>query len=484
MADRAPLRARVLAGVLLITLAALVGFDLAATSAIRRYLYAQTDSQLENVLSLYRPPQVAFPLHSPPRVQFTPRTARISVNRSGGFNIIGPPLVLRPGLIDQYFVEFYSGKGPKLILGGNPDLKPRIPASLHRLAARQQPQTVPSSNGRAQLRLASMPIGGGALLVTTSLAGLAKIAGRLEMILIIGSSCAALLVGIGVALILRRGMRPIETMAIQADRITAGDLTDRVYQGGVRSEVGRLGAALNDMLARIETSVREREASQELTNRFFADASHELRTPLASLRANAELYQQGALTDHAQVDEAIRRIVIESQRMSALVDDMLRLARLDQHPGQQHEPVDLTALVTDCVEQARVADPRRSWLASVDADLEATGDADLLRRAVTNVLANVRTHTPDGTAATVSAARANGSIRIEVSDDGPGVPAGQLPRLFDRFYRGTTPSPRPGAGLGLAIVAATATAHNGTAVAALNCPHGLTVTLTLPSPRP
>lgn len=75
-------------------------------------------------------------------------------------------------------------------------------------------------------------------------------------------------------------------------------------------------------MTRIETSVREREASQELTNRFFADASHELRTPLASLRANAELYQQGALTERSQVDEAMRRIVLESQRMGALVDDL------------------------------------------------------------------------------------------------------------------------------------------------------------------
>jgi two-component system OmpR family sensor kinase len=293
----------------------------------------------------------------------------------------------------------------------------------------------------------------------------------------IGSSCAALLVAAGVALVLRRGMRPIETMATQADRITAGDLTDRVYQGDAKSEVGRLGAALNGMLARIETSVRVREASQDLTNRFFADASHELRTPLASLRANAELYQQGALTGRAAVDEAMRRIALESQRMSVLVDDMLRLARLDQHPGQQHEPLDLTALLTECADQAKIADPCRSWRSDIACDLEVTGDAELLRRAITNV----RTHTPAGSAAIVSAARANGSIRIEVSDDGPGVPAEQMPRIFDRFYRGATTSSRPGAGLGLAIVAATATAHGGTAEAALNCPRGLTVIVTLPT---
>src|SRR5262249_58403327 len=101
----------------------------------------------------------------------------------------------------------------------------------------------------------------------------------------------------------------------------------------------------------------------ELTRRFFADASHELRTPLASLRANAELYQQGALARRPQVDEAMRRIALEAQRMSRLVDDMLRLARLDQHPHQQHHLVDLTGLVHRCAERAQIAHPPPTWRA-------------------------------------------------------------------------------------------------------------------------
>jgi two-component system OmpR family sensor kinase len=233
------------------------------------------------------------------------------------------------------------------------------------------------------------------------------------------------------------------------------------------------------MLARIEASVREREASQEETRRFFADASHELRTPLASLRANAELYVQGALVEQVQVDEAMRRIVLESQRM---VDDMLRLARLDQHPGQEREPVDVTGLVTQCVEQVRITHPNLSWTMVIDDGLEATGDEELLRRAIGNLLSNVWTHTPDGTSATITAARVNGSVTVDVVDDGPGVPADQLPRIFDRFYR-AAPSPRPGAGLGLAIVAAIAEAHDGSAQAEPICPHGLRVTLSLPASR-
>jgi two-component system OmpR family sensor kinase len=306
---------------------------------------------------------------------------------------------------------------------------------------------------------------------------------RLGVILVTGSVIVGVLVFAGVTVVVRRGLRPIETMAARADRITAGDLTDRVSPADAATEVGRLGAALNGMLGRIEASVEEREASAELTRRFFADASHELRTPLASLRANAELYQQGALPERRQVDEAMRRIALEARRMSGLVDDMLRLARLDQHPDQQFEPVDLTDLVTGCCERAQIADPARTWHAHLAPGLVVVGDDELLRRAVDNLLANVRGHTPAGTVATVTAvARGSGGLVIEVSDDGPGVPAGQLRRIFDRFYRTGSPAHCPGSGLGLAIVAAIAVAHGGTAEACLNHPHGLRVTMTLPAP--
>jgi two-component system OmpR family sensor kinase len=235
------------------------------------------------------------------------------------------------------------------------------------------------------------------------------------------------------------------------------------------------------MLARIQNFIAEREASQEATRQFFADASHELRTPLASLRANAELYQQGALPERPQVDEAMRRITLESQRMSGLVDDMLRLARLDQHPDQEHEPVDVTALVTECAQRAQITDPRRTWRTDIAEGLDTPGDEELLRRAVDNLLANVHAHTPDGTVAAITAAQRDGSVAIEISDNGPGVPPAQLPRIFERFYRAGAPSHRPGSGLGLAIVTAITTAHKGTAEAALNAPHGLRVTLTLPA---
>jgi two-component system, OmpR family, sensor kinase len=390
---------------------------------------------------------------------------------------------LSPPVLAQYYVGFVSVHGQRGFVVGNPRLVPQLPPGLQVHAAGPRAQTVTSVGGATQLRLRVMPVpaSAGALVAATSLAAVNSTVGRLELILIIGSAVAGLLVAVGVSWVMRRGLHPIETMAAQADRITAGDLTDRVTPHDPATEVGRLGTALNGMLTRIEAAISEREASQELTRRFFADASHELRTPLASLRANAELYQQGALARRPQVDEAMRRIALEAQRMSRLVDDMLRLARLDQHPDQQDDLVDLTALVHGCAERAQVADPRRTWRAQIAAGLVATGDEELLRRAVDNLLANVCAHTPAGTVATITAAERDGNVTVEVSDDGPGVPADRLPHIFDRFYRAAAPPPCPGSGLGLAIVTAIAAAHQGTAEAALNPPHGLRVTLTLPA---
>ncbi len=455
---RTQLRSRVLISVMTITLIALAAFDVAAVATLHRYLLGQTDSTLQNVLRQTRPRV----LRLVPVIERDTRHPRTP-----------------PPLLGEYYVVFVPGHGAKVILEAGPGLIPQLPTSLDTGIA-QHAQTVTSLHGQAQLRVRAVPAGAGTLVAGASLSNVNKTISQIELIVIVGSAAAGLLVFLGVGLVMRRGLRPIETMAGQADRITAGDLTDRVSPQDAQSEVGRLGAALNGMLARIEASVQEREASQELTRRFFADASHELRTPLASLRANAELYQQGALPRRPQVDEAMRRIALESQRMSRLVDDMLRLARLDQHPGQRCDPVDLTALVRGCVERAQIADPHRTWHTHIGAGLEAAGDEELLCRAIDNLLGNVRAHTPGDSTATITAAGHGSRVTIEVSDNGPGIPADQLPRIFDRFYRATAPSHRPGSGLGLAIVTAIATAHHGTAEAALNDPHGLRITLSMP----
>jgi two-component system OmpR family sensor kinase len=186
------------------------------------------------------------------------------------------------------------------------------------------------------------------------------------------------------------------------------------------------------------------------------------------------------LTEPDQITEVMGRMALETQRMGRLVDDMLRLARLGQHPDQGREPVDLTALVADCAERARITDPSRRWEVDVADGLEVTGDEELLRRAVNNLCTNILVHTPPGTVGTIAAAASDGQVRVEVSDDGPGVAADRLPRIFERFYRAGTGASRPGSGLGLAIVAEVAAAHGGTAEAAPAFPHGLRMMLTVP----
>jgi two-component system, OmpR family, sensor kinase len=483
------LRTRVIAGVLLVTVAALAAFDVAAVSALRKYLLSQTDSQLHEVLSLYRPGQIsaitgpratATRIHPPVGKTAFPVPPRVVIS------ISGPRLLLRPPPLDQYSVSFLPGRGsPKLFVQGNQNLVPRLTPRQLKFPGQSRAWTVIGRTGRIQLRLLAVQLSArgtvaGTMVATTSLAGVDKTVARLRLILIIGSAVAGLGVALGVAWVVRRGLRPIEAMATQADRITAGDLTDRVSVPDTATEVGRLGSALNGMLARIEASVGEREASQELTRRFFADASHELRTPLASVRAYAELYEQGALRGRGQVNEAMRRIGLEARRMSTLVDDMLRLARLDQHPQPQRDPVDLTALLSRCAERAMLADPVRSWRTQIDPGLLTTGDEELLTRAVDNLLANIRVHTPGDTVAVISATDMGDDIQIEVSDDGPGVPPDHLPHIFDRFYRASAQPHRPGSGLGLAIVTAIASAHHGAASAEPNHPSGLRITLTLP----
>jgi two-component system OmpR family sensor kinase len=479
---RAKLRTRVLLGVLAVTLVALVVFDVAAVTALRGYLIGQTDQQLQEVLSLYR----VLPVHDPIRPAQSrsfvlPREVRTKPRKE----IIGPRAIL-PGALGQFDVVTVNRSRPLLSIMGGPQLLPQTPLpNLTKLASSHTAVTLTGRDGTTQIRLMAVAFPGqGLAYATTSLANLNRTVGQLELILIIGSAAAGLIAAAGAAWVMRRGLRPIEVMAGQADRINAGDLTDRVSPHDPRTEMGRLGAALNGMLARVGDFVAEREASQEATRRFFADASHELRTPLASLRVNAELYQQGALPRRDQVDEAMRRITLEAQRMGGLVDDMLRLARLDQHPGRQRELVDLSALVAECAQRARAASPERTWQCDITGGLEVTGDEELLRRAIDNILGNVAAHTPEGSTATLAATERGGSAAVTVSDDGPGVPPDQLARIFDRFYRAGVPPGRPGSGLGLAIAAAVAAAHDGHIAAALNDPHGLRVTLTLPAASP
>jgi two-component system OmpR family sensor kinase len=279
--------------------------------------------------------------------------------------------------------------------------------------------------------------------------------------LVIGAVLA--LLGVVSWLVVRVGLLPLDRMGHTAGAIAGGDLSHRVESTDPRTEVGRLGIALNAMLDRLERAFGEREASEDRLRQFLADASHELRTPLASIRGYAELYRMGAARQPADVEKGMRRIEEEAARMGALVEDLLTLARLDEVADAPHGRVDLTAIVRDAVDDGRATAPDREIRTDTDGPAVVLGDADQLRQVLGNLLRNALVHTPAGTPVEVSVRRDADDVELEVRDHGPGLPPGDPAALFERFWRseGGRERGKGGAGLGLAIVAAIVDAHGG-----------------------
>jgi two-component system OmpR family sensor kinase len=273
--------------------------------------------------------------------------------------------------------------------------------------------------------------------------------------------------------LVRIGLRPLERIGVTAGAIAAGDMTRRVTPATARTEVGRLGLALNRMLDRLEEAFAKQRASEDRLRTFLADASHELRTPLASIRGYAELFRIGAARDAEGTEKAMSRIEAEAARMGVLVEDLLTLARLDEVRDVIREDVDLSRLAGDAVDDARATAPDR------DIDLASTGhavvagDPHQLRQVLANLLRNALVHTPAGTPIEVDVRDDGAAVVLEVRDHGPGLPTDENDALFERFWRAEhgRKQGKAGAGLGLAIVAGIVAAHHGE-VHAENAPGG------------
>jgi two-component system OmpR family sensor kinase len=286
--------------------------------------------------------------------------------------------------------------------------------------------------------------------------------------------------------VVRLGLRPLDRMGETAGAIAGGDLSRRVSPATERTEVGRLGLALNAMLGQIEKAFAERQASENRLRQFLADASHELRTPLASIRGYAELFRIGAAREPADTEKAMGRIEDESARMGALVENLLTLARLDQMPDVTRNPVDLSALASDAADDARAIAPDRDieLLADPAGHVTILGDQSQLRQVLGNLVRNALVHTPAGTPIELTVRRgSSGDALVEVRDHGHGLPTDDTEALFERFWRADPGRGRgrAGAGLGLSIVAAIIGAHGGR-VSAANAPGGGAVfTISLPA---
>ena len=291
-----------------------------------------------------------------------------------------------------------------------------------------------------------------------------------QLILVEGLVIAGVLLVLAAVawVVVRVGLLPLDRIGHTAGRIAGGDLSHRVAVADERTEVGRLGLALNRMLDRLEQAFSERRASEDRLRQFIGDASHELRTPLASIRGYAELFRMGAARDPEDVEKAMRRIEDEAARMGVLVEDLLTLARLDQVVDAPHAEVDLAHLARDTVGDALATAPERTIEVRGDGPAVVLGDAHQLRQVLANLVRNALVHTPEGSPIDVTVGREDGEVRLEVRDHGPGLPTDDPDALFERFWRaeGGRERGKSGAGLGLAIVAGIVGAHGGRVSAA------------------
>jgi two-component system, OmpR family, sensor kinase len=285
-----------------------------------------------------------------------------------------------------------------------------------------------------------------------------------------------------------RAMRPISSLTAAAREIgSTRDPSRRIPAPGTDDEVAELARTLDEMLRALDQSRSETEQAMERQREFVADASHELRTPLTSILANLELLQASLSegrpeesADSAAVGSALR----SSQRMSRLVSDLLLLARADAGRTSARRECDLAEIAAGAVAEVRPVAAGHDLAVESDGGIEVEGNPDELHRLVVNLLDNALSHTPAGTEVRVHVGRDDGVAVLEVSDDGPGIPAGMESQVFGRFVRGPGPSDEAtgqGTGLGLAIVEAVATSHGGEAEAGASRRGGARFTVRLPA---
>ena len=381
---------------------------------------------------------------------------------------------------------------PSVGYDGRPAPQPELPANLPGSAGSDEGVRLFSTGSVGDdigYRAIALPLsdGSGTVVVAIPLTDVTDTLHRLVVVELAVVAVVLVLVAVAAMGLVRIGLRPLTDMEDTAAAIAAGDLSRRVSPADPDTEVGRLGLALNEMLAQIERAFAERTASEERLRRFVADASHELRTPLTSIGGYAELFRRGAADRPEDLAKTMGRIEAEAARMGVLVEDLLLLARLDEGMPISRTGVDLAALAGRAADAARAADPDRSVEVRADGPVEVDADEDRLRQVLDNLLANARAHTPAGTRTTISVSSSgDGGAVLEVADDGPGVAPEDRERIFERFYRADGSRTRGaggGAGLGLSIAAEIARAHGGE-LELVSTDRGATFRLTLPPRRP
>lgn len=272
-------------------------------------------------------------------------------------------------------------------------------------------------------------------------------------LLVLGIPALLVVVGVVTWRVVGGALRPVESIRAEVADISTSELYRRVPEPGTGDEVARLAGTMNEMLARLE-------ASHERQRRFVADASHELRSPVTTIRQHAEVAL--AHPDRTTVDDLAETVLAEDLRIQALVEDLLLLARADEGrlAGTSVTAVDLDDVVVEEARRLRRGAGAALDLGAVSAG-QVTGDAAQLRRMVGNVIDNAVRHAAGQVQ--VSLSEQGGEVVLTVDDDGPGIPAEEQERVFERFVRLEEARGREGggSGLGMAIVAEVVRAHHG-----------------------
>jgi len=470
------LRARLIVGLVVVVLAGLAGANVTTYVVVRGFLLDRMDDQLV---------QAADPIsreidrqrNTTPNPDGTYPYPQRDGSRDRGI----PPTSFPPGTYGQ--IRNADGTSSSLVLGfGTSYAPPELPGDVEISEATFL--SVDATDGSFRYRVLARTISDGRVLFTAiPMTSVDQTMSDLRTTSL-GVSAAVVLVVAAIALwLVRLGLRPLDSMAVTAGEIAAGNLTRRVEHTDNRTEVGRLGTALNQMLASLEEAFAEQKASEEQLRRFVADASHELRTPLTSIRGYAELFRRGADQRPEDLAKVMRRVDEESARMSVLVEELLLLARLNQGRPLDRAPVDIAQIAQDAVDDAQVVAPGRHIELVAPEPVYVHGDEARLRQVVANLVTNALNHTPLDAAVTVSVREDGAKAVLEVADLGPGLSPEDAPHVFEPFYRvdkGRVRSKGGGTGLGLAIVKAIVEAHAGSVATRPNTPHGAVFSVALP----
>jgi two-component system OmpR family sensor kinase len=477
---RVPLRVTLVALLVGLVTVALVATGATATSLLRGYLLDQQDQQLRASVRAVTNDQGLLQLAC------TNPTGLALTGRGAYLACLGE---------DGPYREFATT--------GDTDSVPDLDGLTAHSAASYGGNafTLRSTDGDTSWRLVIVQLDNGlTVAVGQDIADDQAVLGRLIRIELVVGVLVLLAMGLAGYLLVRNSLRPLAEVEHTAQAIAAGDLSRRVPAGDERTEVGRLSQSLNGMLARIESSFRAQQASEEQAvaseakmRRFVADASHELRTPLTSIRGFAELHRQGAVQGPEDTARIMERIEAEATRMGLLVEDLLQLARLDQQRPLTLGPVDLAELAGDAVHDARAVQPDRPVSLLLDESLTDVpvvyGDEARLRQVVGNLVTNALTHTPVEAKVTVRLSEDPAdpaTVVLAVSDEGPGLAPADAERVFERFYRADASRTRAagGTGLGLSIVASLVAAHGGTVDLTTAPGRGATFAVRLPRSGP